>query len=60
MSLVEVMRIGLLIVTVGWAAISGGALIGSIDEGDAVSAWGWGAIFTGASLIAAWYFWRVV
>ena len=60
MSLADVVRLGLLIIAVGWAAISGRALIGSIDEGDAVSAWGWGAMFTGASLIAAWYFWRLV
>jgi hypothetical protein len=56
----EAAFLGLLISMVGWAAVSGWALIDSVREEEAGSAWGWAALFGGTSLIAAWSFWRLM
>jgi hypothetical protein len=51
---------GLLVGMVGWAAVSGWALIDSVRKEERVSAWGWAALFAGTSLAAAWSFWRLM
>jgi hypothetical protein len=50
----------LLIILVGWAAISVWAIVGSIQAGDVASALVWAGMFLAASLVGAWCFWRLV
>jgi hypothetical protein len=45
-----------LVAATGIAAISAWVIVASINEGDADSAWVWGALFVGTSLLAAWCF----
>jgi hypothetical protein len=51
---------GLLVATIGIAAISGWFMMVSVEEGDAGSAWGWAGLFLVISLVGAWCFWRLV
>jgi hypothetical protein len=60
MSAVDSTCVWLLIGAVGLAALSAMAVARSAQEGDVGSAWGWAAIFLGASLVGAWCFWRLV
>jgi hypothetical protein len=52
--------LGLLVAMVGCAAVSASAMIASVNEEDASSAWRWAAIFVGTSLVAAWCFVRLM
>lgn len=52
--------LGLLVAMVGCAAISASAMMASVNEEDAGSAWGWAAVFLGTSLVAAWCFGRLM
>jgi hypothetical protein len=60
MSSANAALLGTLLALVSLAVISALAMIASVREGDAASAWMWVAIFLGSSLLAAWLFWRIV
>jgi hypothetical protein len=57
---VNVPLLGTLLAMVALAGISALAMIASVREGNASSAWMWVALFLGSSLLAAWVFWRIV
>jgi hypothetical protein len=60
MSAVESACLTLLIIMVGWAAISVWTMVGRIQAEDVASALIWGGMFLAASLVGAWCFWRLV
>jgi hypothetical protein len=60
MSAVESACLTLLIIMVGWAAISVWAMVGSIQAEDAASALILAGMFLAASLVGAWCFWRLI
>jgi hypothetical protein len=56
MSAVESACLTLLIIMVGWAAISVWAMVGRIQAEDVASALLWAGMFLAASLVGAWCF----
>jgi hypothetical protein len=60
MSYVDLARLGVLGAMIVLAAISAWGMIASVRAQDAGSSWSWSAVFLGTSLIAAWFFWRLL
>jgi hypothetical protein len=52
--------LGLLIIAAFWALFSGAVVLLNIHEGSQRSAWHWAASFAASSLVAAYYFWRLL
>ena len=53
MNYVDASRVGLLVAMTFVAVISAGAMVRSVREADAVSAWIWAAVYAGSSFVAS-------
>ncbi len=53
MNYADASRVGLLVAMTFVAVISTGAMVRSVRDADAVSAWIWAAVYAGSSLVAS-------
>ena len=53
MNYVDASRVGLLVAMAFVAVISAGAMVRSVREADAVSAWIWAAVYAGSSFVSS-------
>jgi hypothetical protein len=59
-SALSVFNLAALVLATFSASISGVCLIFSIEEDHRVAAWRWAALFVAASVVAAYYFYKLV